>query len=225
MKQVEQAIHTLPLEFDWEGTRRTIHLTAVETESGLILIDTGFPDQADTLISQLENAGFSLDDIDLVIITHQDVDHAGALKSVKTQTDAPVLCHVDDAVYIAGEKSPLKGRKYSFVDVDIQIVDGVNFRTKGGIMKVLATPGHTPGHISLYLPEKRFLIAGDALTAEDTFDGPNPEATPDMKTAIESIGKLADLEIEQTLCFHGGLQEQGTERIQTIYDNLIDKYD
>lgn len=176
----------------------------------------------DPLESHLHEEGFSFDDVELVVLTHQDIDHAGALTDVTERTGATALAHTDDAPYIAGEQDLLKGGEYPFRHVDIELVDGVVFRTAAGKMQVVATPGHTPGHISLYLPDEKLLIAGDAITAEDAFDGPNEDATPDMTTAIESIGRLAELDVERTLCFHGGLIEHDTDRIQTIHENLID---
>ena len=73
----------------------------------------------------------------------------------------------------------------------MEVVDGVCFRTAVGKVQIVATPGHTPGHVSLYVPDERLLIAGDALTADDEFGGPNEAFTPDMAAAVDSIGRLA----------------------------------
>ncbi len=71
---------------------------------------------------------------------------------------------------------------------------------------MISTPGHTPGHISLYLEQTKVLIAGDALTAEDSsLNGPNPSMTPEMGTAIQSIKRLADLDVDTIVCYHGGV--------------------
>lgn len=220
MEPIVPGVHALPLEFEWEGTTRLIHPAAVETESGLVLLDTGFRHHVEELETQLRDAGFGFEDVELIVITHQDRDHAGALAAVADETGATTLAHVDDAPYIAGDEALLKGGEYPDHHVDIGVVDGVVIQTAAGEMQVVATPGHTPGHISLYLPEENLLIAGDAITAEDAFDGPNEDATPDMGTAIESIGRLATLEVERTLCFHGGYVEHDPDRLQTMHSNL-----
>lgn len=221
MEMMAPGVSTLPLEFEHEGSMRSIWPAAVAIETGVVLVDTGFPDTVSELESQLEMAGFGFDQVELIVITHQDIDHAGGLEAVKRHSGAPVLAHTDDAPYIAGDRD-LKGSfgGYTPVPVDIELVDGVTIRTSVGPMRVVATPGHTPGHVSLYLPEEHLLLAADAITAEAAFDGPNEDATLDMDAAVESIGRLAELDVERTLCFHGGVVEHDAERISTIYEAL-----
>lgn len=75
----------------------------------------------------------------------------------------------------------------------------------GGIV-VIDTPGHTPGHVSLYHEPSRTLIAGDALVVRDSqLWGADPETTLDRTTAQASIAKLSEFDIESVICYHGGL--------------------
>jgi glyoxylase-like metal-dependent hydrolase (beta-lactamase superfamily II) len=77
-------------------------------------------------------------------------------------------------------------------------------------MVVIHTPGHTPGHISLFIPAERLLISGDALRTENgDVVGPHPPATPDMPLAIASLKKLLDYPIDRVLSYHGGLSKPG----------------
>ncbi len=70
-------------------------------------------------------------------------------------------------------------------------------------LDVIATPGHTPGHICL-LDTSGVLVAGDALTGGNGgVDGPNPQFTPDMETATQSVVKLAGLEFDVVYFGHG----------------------
>jgi glyoxylase-like metal-dependent hydrolase (beta-lactamase superfamily II) len=83
--------------------------------------------------------------------------------------------------------------------------DGGRLDLAGGV-RVVFTPGHTPGHISLYLERTRTLIAGDALVAEEgRLQGPNPQATPDMAQAAQSVRRLAELDVAAIVCYHGGV--------------------
>ncbi|HET7657131.1 MAG TPA: MBL fold metallo-hydrolase [Bacillales bacterium] len=77
----------------------------------------------------------------------------------------------------------------------------------GGIT-IISTPGHTPGHISLYLNAEKILIAGDALMVEQgQLMLPDPKSTLDMDLAKQSIKKLTNFDIEKVICYHGGLFE------------------
>ena len=89
--------------------------------------------------------------------------------------------------------------------VDQQLHDGERLDLAGG-MRVIATPGHTPGHMCLYHEPSRTLIAADALTAQGgTLNGPNQGATLDLAQAARSIAKLAALDIATIVCYHGGV--------------------
>ncbi|MDF2985102.1 MAG: Zn-dependent hydrolase, glyoxylase [Eubacterium sp.] len=75
-----------------------------------------------------------------------------------------------------------------------------------GGMTVIHTPGHTPGHICIYLKKFKTLIAGDALNADSgELMGPNPQHTYDMAKAKQSLTALADFDIQRILCYHGGV--------------------
>ena len=85
------------------------------------------------------------------------------------------------------------------------LVDGEILPLYGGI-EVIHTPGHTPGHICLYLKSYRLLIAGDELRLEDgVLVGPVEAHTFDMPQALQSLKKLAAYDIETVICFHGGV--------------------
>lgn len=72
-------------------------------------------------------------------------------------------------------------------------------------MEVIHTPGHTPGHLCLYFPNEKVLLAGDALRVVDgQLEGPGPQVTPDMPTALRSLEKLPS-DVQWILCYHGGL--------------------
>lgn len=89
--------------------------------------------------------------------------------------------------------------------VDVALQDGDVLPLAGGV-RVIATPGHTPGHLSLYLIRSKTLIAGDALVSEDgRLQGPMERATPDLISAHQSVRKLAELDVETIVCYHGGL--------------------
>jgi glyoxylase-like metal-dependent hydrolase (beta-lactamase superfamily II) len=75
------------------------------------------------------------------------------------------------------------------VKVDQTVDDGQELPYCGGI-RVIFTPGHTPGHISLYLKQSKTLVAGDAMICLDgSLRGPVQQTTLDMNTALRSLEK------------------------------------
>ena len=91
------------------------------------------------------------------------------------------------------------------VGVDESLEDGEHLDLAGGI-HVIFTPGHTPGHLSLYLERPKVLVAGDALTAEEgRLNGPNPALTLDVSEAVRTVRRLAELDLETIVCYHGGV--------------------
>lgn len=226
---VPDAIHQLSLAVETPDGTQTLHPAAVETPTGLLLIDVGLPGQADELASELADAGFGFGDVRGILLTHQDGDHAGCLETVVERvTDAAgvaptVYAHVADAPYVDGRAKPIKSEddRYPPVDVDVEITGGVIVSTEAGPMRVIETQGHTPGHVSLYVPDAKFLLAADALTVdEDGLAGPSERHTPELSEATDSVGTLAELPVESVLCYHGGSVDAGPEAIADIYDEL-----
>lgn len=217
--EITESVYTLPVTIELGGDERTFTPSAVDTEEGLILVDTTLEGHADALATALNEHGFDWTDVRFVLLTHHDGDHAGALATVQAETDAPTITHWTEAPYVDGRKFPVKAadERYPAARVDIEAIDGVGFTTKAGPLELVETFGHTRGHCSLHLPEQGLLLAGDALTATDgELRGPAERHTPDMEQARNSVALLGELDVKQTVCFHGGYVEAGSERIREI---------
>lgn len=220
----DPGVYLLPITVEYGGRELTITPTAVETDRGLVLIDVGPPGAVDGLRTHLRQLGFELEDVWLVLVTHHDGDHVGGLAELLEGTDTVVATHREEAPYVRGERDPIKGDPdaYRPVAVDLELVGGARVPTVAGPMEIVETPGHAPGHVSAHFPDHDLLLAGDALVADgpEPVSGPKPEFTPDMERATESVGRLADLEVEQVVCFHGGHVEAGSERLAEIHEEL-----
>jgi glyoxylase-like metal-dependent hydrolase (beta-lactamase superfamily II) len=105
--------------------------------------------------------------------------------------------------------------------VDEALEDGARLDVAGGVRVVFA-PGHTPGHMGLYLERSRTLIAGDALTADaGRLQGPSTWATADMETAGRSVGRLAELDVQAVVCYHGGVvQDDASGQLRRLAEEL-----
>ncbi|GHF56597.1 glyoxylase-like metal-dependent hydrolase (beta-lactamase superfamily II) [Deinococcus metalli] len=233
MQRVNDVI-VLDLESTVNGNHMVFRPSAIVMPDGtLTLVDTGLPGMAGVIDTQLREAGFSLDDVKQVIVTHHDLDHIGSLEAVVGQTGADVLALEAEVPYITGEKRSQKlpseeqtqqlladpnldparramlTRPPVRVPVTRALHDGEDL--PGGL-RIVATPGHTVGHASVYVSGSRTLITGDALTSQDgTLKGPNERATPDMPTALESVKKLAGLDVQTILAYHGGLVTENAD--------------
>lgn len=207
-------------------TERRMNPTLVWDGSNTVLIDAGLPGQLENIREEVEKAVSSLDKINKIIITHHDMDHIGSLAAVikTSQNTIEVLCHDGEKPYVQGDKMPIKmtpqrlnsmpeDRRKEMLEmqkklktkVDETIEDEQELPYCGGI-KVIYTPGHTPGHICLYLKKYKTLITGDAMNVVDgKLVGPKPEFTFDMKQALESLKKLTKYDVQTVVCYHGGV--------------------
>ncbi len=226
----EVNVKVLALDVDMFGTRSIVHPVLIWDNSGATLVDVGYPGQFEDLMQAVTHAGVSATQIRRVIITHQDWDHIGTLPDIIAARDGKIdiLAHVDEKPYIEGTIPYIKmtperiAARLQLIPADMQakaaamfaniptahitqtLVDGENLPFHGGI-EVIHTPGHTPGHICLYLKSQRLLIAGDQLLVENgRFNGPSAIHTADMPAALNSLAKLTDYDIDGVACYHGG---------------------
>ncbi|NRT86616.1 MBL fold metallo-hydrolase [Clostridium beijerinckii] len=213
---------------------RRMNATLIWDDKNVILIDAGLPGQIENIREEVEKAGVSFDRINKIIITHHDLDHIGSLSSIvkNSKSEIEVLAHSGERPYIEGDKIGIKitpERLSSMPDsmketikqlktkVNRIVKDEENLPYCGGI-EVIYTPGHTPGHICLYLRKYKALVTGDAMNVvNNELIGPNLEYTFDMEQAMESLKKLTKYDIETVICYHGGLFTKGSnERIAKL---------
>ncbi|MEE6210437.1 MBL fold metallo-hydrolase [Salarchaeum sp. III] len=217
--ELADGVHDLELPLETDDGTRVFHAVAIETAHGVVLVDAGLPDQADDVRAALDDIGHAVTDISVLLFTHQDGDHVGAAAELLAETDAVTMAHGGDVPAIDGREEPLKGggERYPPVDVAVELVEGVTLSTHAGPVEVVETPGHTPGHVSLHVPDADLLLAADALIGgEDGIEGPNERVTPDMETAYESVEHLAEYEYGRVLCYHGGLVEATEEDVAAL---------
>ena len=212
MKIVTDGIAILDLPVKIMGDRETVfHPILLWDDQDVILVDTGYPDLLPVIQREMELAGVSFERLSKVILTHQHYDHLGSLPEILSASkhDIEVFAHGLDKPYIEGDKTLLK---YDLsrglppkAKVDSVIKDGEVLPFLGGL-KVIHTPGHTPGHISLYHENSKTLITGDSTIAKDgEMIGPTELFTAEMDLAWESLAKFQKIDVEIALCFHGGI--------------------
>ena len=208
-------------------------------EEGLTLVDTGLPGSSAQVTNFIHSLGRSVAEISLIIITHNHFDHAGGLAELRKLTKAGVAVHQADIADTEGQSPYPRGirrllripffaalrRRFllSPDDVDIQLEGGEVLEPLGGL-RVVHTPGHTPGSISLYSPQNRLLIVGDALGKRRRgLRLPPKMASTDLTQAIDSVRKIAQLDFD-ILCFGHGRPLTGDvySKIQDLVERIED---
>jgi glyoxylase-like metal-dependent hydrolase (beta-lactamase superfamily II) len=184
----------------------------------LTLIDTGLPRSAERIFAAIESTGRKPQDVRQIIITHYHNDHAGSLADVVERTRAEVLAHPLDAPVLRGDRPPAQANAPALlrkllernpgahapapVEVSLEVNDGDEIDLEGGA-RVIHTPGHTPGSIAIYLPQRKILFAGDAAGYLFGLRPPVGWFTEDRAEARASIRKLAGLDFDVALLGHG----------------------
>jgi glyoxylase-like metal-dependent hydrolase (beta-lactamase superfamily II) len=201
------------------GRPGTVNVCLLVDKDECTLIDAGFPGVGQPLSAALASLGMPPTSVRRIIVTHHHFDHTGGLAEAVRLTGAEVWAHTADAGFIDGSvpravpawvregtgapAATASAMKPEPVAVTLRLVGGEELGVLGGI-RILHTPGHTPGHLSLLLPELSLLIAGDALRYEDGMVGGAPEHyNADTARAHETIRELIALDFEHMLPYHG----------------------
>lgn len=222
--KIEDGIYGLPQTLKLSDMTEQVYPVAVEDDEGVILVDAGLPGNVDTIEKNLRDHGFELEDVKMLVLTHQDFDHCGCAAELVEETGATVLAHERDAPAIDGREQPIKGEeRYTAVDVDVELTGGETLHVGDQELEVINTPGHTPGHISLLVGD--LLISGDVLNNEDSgLAGPRERFTPEMEKATEFVYRLSFLDFNKVHCFHGGTVEADSEDVKKIFEELQEQY-
>jgi glyoxylase-like metal-dependent hydrolase (beta-lactamase superfamily II) len=204
---------------------------AVVTRRYLVLVDTtGTPEQAERIVAALrpEMAGHEL----LVVNTHADWDHCwgNAVFAAEGPYPASILGHELARERLLGEEArqelaEKRTREPRFGAVrlaapDVTFRDGLRIAGGDLTVELVPTPGHTPDHVSVWIPEIRLLLAGDA--AEHPF--PYVHAAADLPALLDSLQRLEALGANVTLPCHGGTSDPGLPGRNLAYFTAVERH-
>jgi glyoxylase-like metal-dependent hydrolase (beta-lactamase superfamily II) len=189
---------------------------------GLTLVDCGMPGSGPAIADVIRELGHHPADLRRLVLTHYHADHAGAAAEVAGWGSAAVIAHAAEAPVISGRRpgpapdlaewerplyeqvtGQLPAGEPAPVPVQREVTDGDELDLGGTAAIVVATPGHTPGSIALYLPDWQVLLTGDTIAR-----APDGRVLPgvfnaDRSAAAESFRRLAALDTDVACFGHG----------------------
>ncbi|URN96260.1 MAG: MBL fold metallo-hydrolase [Candidatus Pristimantibacillus lignocellulolyticus] len=219
----------LPIEFEFNGQKNCIYPSLIILNNELTLVDTGYTNFLTLIENEIMKNGFQMKCLKNIIITHYDDDHIGSLYDFKEKYPwINIIASDIESKYISGEMKSerlvqaeemlenMPNEEIEFgkwfvqqlnnlkhVAIDTKVCDGDMILENK--CRIVATPGHTSGHISLYFPSINSVITGDAAVHEnDELDIANPDFCLNVESAELSLKKLENLKAETYYCYHGG---------------------
>lgn len=162
----------------------------------------------------------------LVVLTHCHPDHLEAAIDLQNN-GAKLAMHPDEIAYMEGDGRKLAqamGMNFPEITFDILLEEGV-LELGGETLEVIHTPGHSPGHICLYWPKHKALIAGDLVFSQGVGRVDFPGGSGEQLK--ESIKRVAALDIELLLPGHGPLikgkqdVDKNFQLIEQMYFGMI----
>ncbi len=222
-------LYPLTITLPFLGAPQTVCPVLLRAEEDLLLADCGFVGALPLLEEAIVAQGFAPNQVTALLLTHHDHDHMGAAAAWKrAYPQTKIYASAREAPYISGEEPSLRllqaralqetlpPEARAFGEAFLALLEGVeplavDVPLEAGDQlepwgwEVLRTPGHTPGHISLWHPPSKTLLAGDAMALEEGIPViANPQFTLDMDTAQASMARLLALEPAAIFCCHGG---------------------
>jgi glyoxylase-like metal-dependent hydrolase (beta-lactamase superfamily II) len=233
VEKVSDGLWSIPVPIPLNPLRYVL-VYALECRDGLVLIDAGWDDDASwlALTDGIGSIGYGIRDVQAVLVTHHHPDHLGLAHRVREASGAWIALHRLDAELVRSIGSPAERdsgllrhlvrhgvpadearHTTSLLSAgswpepalpDVLLEDGEAVRLPGLDVKVIWTPGHSPGHSCFYQPDRRLLFSGDHVLPRIT-----PQIAVYSQTAgnplgdfLRSLQHLEQFEVDEVLPAH-----------------------
>jgi glyoxylase-like metal-dependent hydrolase (beta-lactamase superfamily II) len=189
-----------------------------DDDGQVTLVDMGVKSSGPKVVAALGAIGAGPSDVTRLLLTHAHPDHAGGAAHVARETGRGFAIHHDDAAYASEGTSPPRdrsfrlgrlfdrlsrpGRDFEPVPVERELSDGEVLPVAGGL-RVVHTPGHSPGHVSLLHEPSRLLITGDAMFNVLGLRWPIRSFCTDFRMTQRTAHVLGELDYDVAAFTHG----------------------
>ncbi|MFG2039818.1 MBL fold metallo-hydrolase [Dactylosporangium sp. NPDC048998] len=247
---IAPGIHRLPLPLRDDGLKG-VNVYAIEDGDGVALIDGGWaiPEAFDVLAASLNSIGYRPGDVTRTVVTHAHIDHYTLAVRLRTEYGAPVAVgrgERDSLTWITGhgprhgfqaaqlltagapQLAEYMSRKDPAADPvaeswelpDVWLGEG-EIKIGQRTLRVLETPGHTQGHIVLWLEDEELLFSGDQILPHITpsigFESvPQPQP---LVSFLDSLGRVRQLPDARLLPAHGPADARVHARIDELVEH------
>jgi glyoxylase-like metal-dependent hydrolase (beta-lactamase superfamily II) len=196
----------------------------------------------DNLEKQLGTQGWSLDDVNHMLITHAHPDHIGGLPEFQRRSNATTYAHRIDAQVIRGEtdgalanpdeltgfsrliyRQVSQQRSIEPARVDVNLSDGDQLNDILEGLQVIHLPGHSHGQVGFYVPQQKLLIGGDVMMYYfGSLRMPIRAVSPDWNEVKQSIRRVAAMYVDILCLGHGKPLINANPIIQRFTDTLAE---
>ncbi|MCK9566084.1 MAG: MBL fold metallo-hydrolase [Methanothrix sp.] len=226
--QITDHVHALKIPFEitdpsGQKVARFVYAYLIYGQE-ICLIDSGVAGSEKIILEYLKATGRSTQEISRLILTHAHPDHIGAAAAIKRICGCTVAAHAAEKAWIEDVKLQAKERPVpgffslvsGSVQVDQTLQEGDILHLAGGLtLRVLHTPGHSPGSISLWLAEDSAIFSADAVPIA----GDMP-IYQDILESVQSILKLASIPQIEFLLAAWDEPRRGSEAYRIMDEGL-----
>jgi glyoxylase-like metal-dependent hydrolase (beta-lactamase superfamily II) len=210
--KLEKDLYAYPWQNPYENNCNTYVIKGEKTA----LIDPGHSRYLSKLFLQTEEDGISAEEVDLVIITHSHPDHFEGIEAFMNKPVKIAMNREEEHYLLESGKLLFEMMRQPLpkIRIDFYLKEGELHLGKN-IFHIYLTPGHSPGSLSIYWPERKALFTGDLIFYGGVGRTDFPEGN--SKLLMESIERMADLDTEILLPGHGEIV-MGKEMVLQNYE-------
>ncbi|MBN8850746.1 MAG: hypothetical protein BGO55_30415 [Sphingobacteriales bacterium 50-39] len=207
----------------WQLKMGMVNSFLLTTDDGLLLIDAGWPGQAEKIFSAVRESGHTPRDIRHLLLTHGHIDHAGSAAEVQRRTGAQTYAHAIELELITIPAIVYRllikpgGTKYEPVTIDHVLQNGELLAIASDI-EIIHSPGHCAGQVVLLLRNDGVLIAGDLCS--NIMGLSYSVLNEDISLARETLLRVAKYPFDRAVFGHGKpLNNRANQRLKERFSD------